>query len=398
VRIVFVNRIGWPDEGATAIYLTDVAEALAADGHEVHVVCGEAPYRTVSGAPSRPPSVHRGVRYHRIRGRRGGGTLDRVLASAAFLARVALRLVRLRRPDVVVGLTDPPYVDALAGLIARRHGARTIHWVMDLYPDIAVAAGVLRRGSWVERTLGAVMGGALRRATGVVVLGQRMRRPILARGVSRRRLHVIGNWAPGEVEECALRPRPRPAGRPFTLMYAGTYGLAHDLEPLFERLRRVGAGSGVRLILQVSGARLSELHVAATHLPVTLEWRPPSPLAGLADALREADLHVASIRQGFERLVVPSKMYAPLALGIPVLLVRGRQLLLSEVSGSGADATLRWTPVPEPGAASDRDALFTVDRAAPVPPLCLRRAGLAAWASVLTTRRGAGRRCGDVPG
>ena len=29
VRVAFVNRIAWPDEGATAIYLTDVAEGLA---------------------------------------------------------------------------------------------------------------------------------------------------------------------------------------------------------------------------------------------------------------------------------------------------------------------------------------------------------------------------------
>lgn len=321
MRILFVNRIAWPDQGATALYLTDVAEACAAAGHEVHVLCGTASYR--EGGAERPAAAacHGGVRYHRVPGGRGMTLLGRALSAAAFLVRAAVRMLRLPKPDVVIGMTDPPFADALAGSIGRLRGARTMHWLMDAYPDVAVAAGVLRDGSLPGRVLGAWMACALRRADAVVVLSPAMRRPILARGVPRKRLHVIENWAPRAVEELAAGPLPPRSDRPITLMYSGTYGVAHDLRPLFDALRGLPSGMRVRLILQVSGSRVAELRDLASSLPVEVVWRDPVPLAVLAASLLEADIHVASVAHGFEHLVTPSKIYAPLALGLPLLAV-----------------------------------------------------------------------------
>lgn len=319
MRILFVNRIAWPDEGATALYLTDVAEACAAAGHEVHVLCGTAGYRTMSRRRPVDVRIHAGVRYHRITGARGVTILGRVVAAMGFLSRVMVRMARLPRPDVVVAMTDPPFVDVFAGAMGRLRGARTIHWLMDAYPDVAVAAGVLREGSPLHRALGAAMACALRRAHAVIVLAPSMRRPVLMRGVTGRRVHVIENWAPGPVEAPMDAPRPHRSARPTTLMYSGTYGVAHDLRPLLDALRALPRGVQTRLILQASGSRLAELRTQVADLPVDVVWRDPVPLASLADSLREADIHVASVAHGFERLVMPSKIYAPLALGLPVL-------------------------------------------------------------------------------
>ena len=134
---------------------------------------------------------------------------------------------------------------------------------------------------------------------------------------------MIENWAPAEVEEAASRGVRPAAGRPLTLMYSGNYGVAHDLSPLLDRLRALAPGSPVRLILQVSGRRVPELRRATADLPVAVEWRDPVPLSGLAVSLCEADVHVVSVRAGFERLVVPSKAYAPMALGLSVLWLQG---------------------------------------------------------------------------
>lgn len=336
MRILFVNRIAWPDEGATALYLTDVAEACAAAGHEVHVLSGTAGYRAVNGARPVDVRVHAGVRYHRVPGSRGSTITGRALAAAGFLGRVVLRMARLPRPDVVVGMTDPPFVDVVAGAMGGLRGARTIHWLMDIYPDVAEAAGVMRRRSLAGRALGWTMGGALRRADAIVVLSPSMRRPVLARGVARQRVHVIENWAPSGIgDERGGAPSERPS-RVLTLMYSGTYGVAHDLNPLLSVLRSAPGGLPLRLIVQASGSRVPVLRREVEGLPIEVEWREPVPLASLGRSLRDADVHVVSVAAGFERLVTPSKLYAPLALGLPVLLVG---------AGVGRAGTQGWARV-----------------------------------------------------
>jgi hypothetical protein len=251
---------------------------------------------------------------------------------------------------------------------------------MDVYPDVAVAAGVFRPTSLAARLLGAAMGAGLRRASAVVVLGRSVRRPVLSRGVPRRRIRVVENWAPAEVEAAASTPPfdrrraedgspPRP-DRPWTLMYSGNYGVAHDLGPLLERLRALPRQGSWRLVVQASGSRVAELRRALQGFPVPVEWREPVRTEDLASSLRQADAHVVCVRAGFERLVVPSKVYAPLALGIPVLAV---------------GAPPRRAPRAEAGKTPDAlDAIAdgsTVTRLAATPRP--RADALATWRSVL---------------
>src|SRR4051812_33473921 len=64
-RLLFINQYYWPDHASTAQHLTDLAESLAVEGHEVHVLCAQGRYQP--GAP-RPPAreVHNGVQIHRV--------------------------------------------------------------------------------------------------------------------------------------------------------------------------------------------------------------------------------------------------------------------------------------------------------------------------------------------
>ena len=64
-RLLFINQYYWPDHASTAQHLTDLAESLAAEGHECHVLCAQGPYKP--GSP-RPPAfeVHNGVHIHRV--------------------------------------------------------------------------------------------------------------------------------------------------------------------------------------------------------------------------------------------------------------------------------------------------------------------------------------------
>ena len=89
--------------------------------------------------------------------------------------------LQLKRPDVVVALTDPPIV-GLAGLwAARRAGARFVFLCEDVFPEVASLLGDFH-SSLVNRTLNRVNRHLLAHSDATVVLGERMRRRLVGQG------------------------------------------------------------------------------------------------------------------------------------------------------------------------------------------------------------------------
>ncbi|HSY53589.1 MAG TPA: glycosyltransferase, partial [Opitutaceae bacterium] len=144
-RIFFINRFYWPEEPATAQLLTDLAEALAAGGENVTVVTSHHGRAETPGE-----ELHQGVRILRLRSTHCGKThlAGRALDFVAFSLGALARLARIvHQGDTVVVMTDPPLLSIFAAGLARWRGARVIHWVQDIYPELAMAlagAGCLR--------------------------------------------------------------------------------------------------------------------------------------------------------------------------------------------------------------------------------------------------------------
>lgn len=106
-----------------------------------------------------------------------GSAIHKLIDYASFYLMVAWKLAMLRpRPDRVVALTTPPYLSVLTRLISKFQGADHAHWVMDLYPDVMVAHGMLSEGSWKHRLLAGIAGWGFggKRCKTVLTLGPDM--------------------------------------------------------------------------------------------------------------------------------------------------------------------------------------------------------------------------------
>ena len=145
--ILLINQFYWPDRAATAQLLTDLAEDLAAAGHEVTVLAGRGAYALEGRVRLKRQERRRGVEVRRLWctsfGR--GQLLGRAADYSSFLLSASLAAVAGKRFDVAVCLSTPPFL-ALVGLIARVRGSVLVYKVEDLYPDVAIALGVMRRG------------------------------------------------------------------------------------------------------------------------------------------------------------------------------------------------------------------------------------------------------------
>lgn len=284
---------------------------------------------THGDAPERLPvfETRRGIEIRRARTTRfgRGGMLARLADYASFFPSAFLTSLRVPNVDVVVALSDPPLVSVLGALAAKAKRARFVHWAHDIYPEVAVAAGLLKRNSPWTRALDRVSRWALSRADRVVALGEDMARRLAEKGVDRDKISVIPNWADGEairpcpIEENGFRREQGWNGK-FVVMYSGNIGVAHDFRPLLDAAKRMSGDGTVLFAFVGGGSRLPEVraYVSENGLP-NVVFLPHQDRGLLSRTLTAADLHFVSLAREMKGLVVPSKLYGAMAAGRPIL-------------------------------------------------------------------------------
>ena len=119
-----------------------------------------------------------------------------------YLAARRPRALSLGRPDVILCMTDPPMVGALAVLLGRRYRAPVIVLSQDVFPEIAVELKRLTNPVVIS-LLGAITSFSLRRADRVVAIGDTMSRRLEDKGVEPRRMRVIPNWVDTAIAHAA---------------------------------------------------------------------------------------------------------------------------------------------------------------------------------------------------
>ncbi|MBD0328660.1 MAG: glycosyltransferase family 4 protein [Thermoleophilia bacterium] len=315
-RLLVVNQYYRPGIEATARVLTELCEALA-DEWEITVVAG-----TVAGAAGAGRERRNGVHVRRVAST-AFARRRRSLRALNYLSYLLLALaagVRERRPDVVLAMTDPPLVGAVAAAVARRHRAPLVAVSQDVFPEVAEALGQLARPAVAAllRRLAAV---PLRRAERVVAIGETMRARLEMKGVPAARLAVIPNW----VDTGALRPAPRRNAwarehgleDAFVVMHSGNLGYAQDLETLVRAAALLGEEA--RVVVVGGGARRADLAALARRERAPVRFLPYQPTGALPLSLSAADVHAVGLARGLAGLVVPSRIYGILAVGRPVV-------------------------------------------------------------------------------
>jgi glycosyltransferase involved in cell wall biosynthesis len=330
VHICFFNRSYWPDQAATGQLLTELAEDLVArHGCEVSVVAGRAVRgEGVNGHGLRlvGREARNGVTILRANGTRfwPGRFAGRAANYLTYFGSSNLSGLYLKRPDVVVALTDPPIVGLAALWVARRAGARFVFLCEDIFPEVASLLGDFRSPS-VNRALDRVNRHLIRRSDAIVVLGERMRRRLVEeKNADPSRVEIIHNWAdceaivPGDRDNAFAREHGL-TGR-FVLMHSGNVGMSQELGVLVEAASRLRSKEKLVIAIVGDGGRRQalEAEVARRGLP-NVRFIPYQPKARLAETFAAADAFLVSLKAGIEGYIVPSKVYGILAAGRPYI-------------------------------------------------------------------------------
>ncbi len=327
-KVLFVNQYYWPDHASTAQHLADLAEHLAARGHEVHVLCGQGAYKP--GASKSPTKeVHNGVTIHRVAATSFGrkSTLHRMMDYLSFYFRAFLAAMTLPRFDVVATLTTPPIIGLIGTFLRRLKGSRHVYWSMDLHPDASIALGRMSPRNPIVAKLAWLSDLVYRQADKVVVLGPYMADRIASKKVRRDRIATIPVWNrrdeiyPLDREGHELRASLGLSDK-FVVMYSGNLGLAHSFGEVVEAARRLRDRDDIVFLFVGGGPRLAEVQAAKESGGLdNIRLMDYFPRDQLHASLSVADVHLITMRSEMTGIVVPGKLYGAMASGRPAIFV-----------------------------------------------------------------------------
>ena len=348
--IVVVTDHYHPDDVSTGYFLTGIAEGLARQ-HDVRVICGQ-PARSERSAQRR--ETRNGVSIRRVGsiGQKDGGLVSRAIRTTTLcLFVLTASLARLRRGDIVIVVTNPPALPLVVRASCRLRGARCVVLVHDLYPDVLIATGFIKRESRLVAVLEHVNRWLYSGAERIVVLGRDMRRLVARwRQDQADGIVIIPNW--GDID--LIRPLEKAENEllaelgltdRFIVQASGNFGRTHDVATVLEAARRLVKREDIHFIFSGWGKGRVQLEESIGRCPlpnVTLLKRQPR--GNLSTLLNAADLIVIPFIPGMAGVSVPSRMYNVMAAGRSILAAVDADAELALVV---REEGIGWTTAPQ---------------------------------------------------
>lgn len=375
MHLVFLNQYYPPDAAPTGVMLEGLVERLIKDGHEVTVLCASGGYAEEKNLKSGNGKVETGDKSLETRNKNpesrvwkdgkspstncplptanrplptgnGQATILRIGATrfgrrgfagklmdyASYYLGVAWKIAVMHpRPDRVVALTTPPFLSVMARALSRFHGGDHAHWVMDLYPDVMTAHGIMKDGGLLHRLLARLAGWGFggRRCALILTLG-----PDMAERTEKLLKKNLRNtaWVPlwgasppaDEISLPEIQELHRMRGwsdDELIVMYSGNMGLGHRFDELLTAAQEL-SDQPFRFVFCGDGKRRREIkNFANVHPECQIELRGYAPAEELSVHLMSADVHVASLDPAWTGTMVPSKLQGVFAVGKPLIFI-----------------------------------------------------------------------------
>ncbi len=292
---------------------------ICASFHHLLTKLPEEKYTAVDGVP-----------YVWIRAcRYGQNDFKRVVNMVQFSSRLALKSPgQLPRPDVVIASSPHPFVAVNGHRLARKHGAKFIFEVRDLWPLTLMELGghsprhpFVRAMAWAERV------GYERCDAAVSLLGG-AKEHMVAHGLDERKFVYIPNGIDPQVSQ-AVEELPEEHSRvlrrlkedgKLIVLYSGTHGAANALGNVIQTAALLSEEPRVHFLLVGQGPEKESLQQQATGLR-NVTFLPPVARSQVPGLTRAANLGYIGLQKKdlFKHGVSPNKLYEYMAAALPII-------------------------------------------------------------------------------
>ena len=331
LKILIYSANFAPEPTGIGKYSGEMAEWLAAHGHDVRVVCSLPYYPQWKLNPAYAGRAYRRDTWRNVAVWRAPiwvpaspTGIKRVLHLLSFAVASLPLMVRqiFWRPDVVVTVA-PAFVCAPMGwLAARLAGARAWLHLQDFEVDLAFDMGLLSskpvRGIVLrlERFM-------LRRFDQVSSISTRMVQTLQRKGVPKARTQYFPNWVDvsrihPDLDGAAFRRQLGIPADSVVVLFSGSMGGKQGLMAIPAAASLLSARSDIVFVASGEGVMKPALQSAAAELP-NVRFLPLQPIERLGELLCLGDIHLLPQNADATDLVLPSKLSGMLSSGRPVI-------------------------------------------------------------------------------
>ncbi len=335
--ILMINRVYPPERGATGRMMQDLAHALVENGWRVTVLSA-VPEQI--GTP--PQSINHQKIVTRLRKKK-------LISYGWIWGRLFFKAVNLPKHDIVLTMTDPPMLVLLGRYVAAIKNSKHVHWCQDLYPDLLPALKI-KIPNIVMRFLQRRGLRAMRKSKRVVAIGQCMARRICSKGISPNKVAVIPNWTdfeilspsagadysklPEKIQNVAKRPDQmfRDDSPKFRVLYAGSVGKAHPVRAVIEAAEILAEHTEIEFVFVGDKHVHSILEQERVKRSLeNIKFLPYQPISKLRQIMESGDVHLVTMREKAQGMLVPCKFYSGLTIGRPTVFLGPPNCEISDV-------------------------------------------------------------------
>jgi len=341
MKILSISQVYYPDTASVAQHLSDLMEQLSASGHSVEVFTSNRDYENPQ-KKFKKTEVYKNVIIHRISSTGLGKKrrLFRIIDFLTFNISIfwKLMLIKPKEFDIIIGLTTPPLVSYLGIIFAKIKQSKFLYWTMDLQPELSIAAGYLKEGSFVSNFLQKRGDFIFKKSDKIIALDVYMQRHIENRLKSKQeKIDIIPVWPVMEEQYFGNRlDNPFRITNNFSdkivIMYSGNHSVMHPLDTLLDaakilqkdnRFLFVHIGGGVRLLDVKEFKRSNNLN--------NIIILPYQPRENIHLSLGSSDIQVVSLGSNCVGYTHPNKIYGAMFIGKPILYIGPAQSHITDI-------------------------------------------------------------------
>ncbi|MBD1904185.1 glycosyltransferase family 4 protein [Funiculus sociatus GB2-A5] len=331
MRILIYSYNYHPEPIGIAPLMTELAEGLVQQGHEVRVVTAMPNYPQRRIYDEYKGKLYmtekkKGVAVQRnyVWIRPNPGLLDRIMLDASFVLISLVHALKGLRPDVIL-LTVPPLPVAVpAAMLGWLHRCPVILNLQDILPEAAVHTGLLTNKRMI-RIFEGLEKFAYWSATKISVISEGFVDNLVGKGVQENKIVLIPNWVdvnfiqPLPKEESPFRKAHQLNGK-FVVLYSGNIGRTQPLTALIDAAARLKHIPEIAVVIVGEEKALQDLELYRQKIDATnVLLLPFQPRKELPQMLAAADIGMVMQKENVISFNMPSKIQVLLASGRPII-------------------------------------------------------------------------------